>query len=158
MLDVDGTISRLYREEEYALHQDDPGWRSWMTVDDGVVDALDDLAQGPGVQVAWLTTWPRDQVGWLIRGPLRGKLGGPYVQWQNWPKRGWRTSSLISHVRQTTPEAVVWADDRAPGDAERRVEAMTEVPSLVVRPDKFVGVTLADVERIGQFLQKHLEL
>ncbi len=157
-LDVDGTISRIYREEERALHQNDEGWRSWMTVDDDLVDALDDLAQRPGVQVAWLTTWPRDQVGWLIREPLRGKLIGPYVPWQNWPKRGWRTASLISHIRQTSPNAVVWADDRAPEDAEQRLTTMTEVPSLVVRPDKFEGVTLADVRRIDQFLAEQLLL
>ncbi|WP_262002250.1 HAD domain-containing protein [Microbacterium sp. Mcb102] len=158
VLDVDGTISRIHREEERALHQNDEGWRSWMTVDDELVDALDDLARRPGVQVAWLTTWPRDQVGWLIREPLRGKLTGPYVPWQNWPKRGWRTASLISHIRQTSPNAVVWADDRAPEDAEQRLTAMTEVPSLVVRPDKFVGVTLADVGRIDQFLDEQLVL
>lgn len=129
-----------------------------MSVDDDLVDALDHLAQRPGVQIAWLTTWPRDQVGWLIRGPLRGKLVGPYVPWLNWPKRGWRMMSLISHIRQTTPDAVVWADDRAPVDAARRLTTMTEVPSLVVQPDKFVGLTLADVEPISQFLEKHLGL
>lgn len=155
-LDVDGTISRVYREDEYSRHQDDPGWRSWMAVDDDLVNALDDLAQRPGVQVAWLTTWSRDQVSWFIRGPLRGKLVGPYVPWQNWPKPGWRTTSLISHIRQTNPDAVGWADDRAPGDAERRLTAMTEVASLVVRPDKFVGITLAHVVRVGQFLDEHL--
>ena len=154
-LDVDGTISRIYREEEYASHQYDPGWRSWMTVDDDVVDALDELAQRPDVQVAWLTTWPHDQVGWLIREPLRGKLAGPYIPWQNWPKPGWRTLSLISHVRRTTPHAIAWADDRAPADAKRRLTAMTEIPALVLRPDKFVGLTLADVGRIAQFLEEH---
>jgi len=157
-LDVDGTISRIYRDEEPAPHQNDEGWRSWMTVDDDMVDALDDLAQRPGVQVAWLTTWPRDQVGWLIREPLRGKLIGPYVPWQNWPKRGWRTASLTSYIRQTSPNAVVWVDDQAPEEAEQRLTAMTEVPSLVVRPNKFVGVTLADIGGIDQFLAEQLGL
>ncbi len=156
VLDVDGTISRIHREEERTLHQNAQGWRSWMTVDDDLVDALDDLALRADVQFAWLTTWPRDQVGWLIREPLRGKLNGPYVPWQNWPKSGWRTMSLISHIRQTGPDAVVWADDRAPEDAEQRLTAMTEVPSLVVRPDKFVGLTLADVGHIDQFLDEQL--
>lgn len=85
------------------------------------------------MQVAWLTTWPRDQVGWLIRGPLSDKLVGPWVPWQNWSRIG------------------------APGDTELRLTAKTEIPSLVVRRDKFVGVALADVERVGRFFDEYLE-
>ncbi|MFJ2370400.1 hypothetical protein [Microbacterium sp. NPDC087665] len=62
MLDVDGTISRIFRDEERVLHQNDPGWRSWMSVDDEVVDALDALVEGSDIDIAWLTTWPHDQV------------------------------------------------------------------------------------------------
>ncbi|MCC2030272.1 hypothetical protein [Microbacterium tenebrionis] len=46
VLDVDGTVSRIYRDEERVLHKDEPGWRSWMSVDDEVVDALDRLVEG----------------------------------------------------------------------------------------------------------------
>lgn len=153
VLDVDGTIARIYREEEYVLHQNEAGWRSWMSVDADVIDALDTLVDRREVDVAWLTTWPHDQVAWLIREPLRGKLPGPYVPWQRWPKRGWRLQSLISYVRDVRPSAVVWADDRAPDDAARRLTAMTEVPSSVIRPDKFVGLTLEDVDRIAVVLE-----
>ncbi|WP_231589636.1 hypothetical protein, partial [Microbacterium sp. Ag1] len=65
----------------------------------------------------------------------------------------------IRCVREPSRSAagnVVWADDRAPEDAEQRLTAMTEVPSLVVRPDKFVGLTLADVGQIDQFLDEQL--
>ena len=79
VLDVDGTIFRIYGENEYALHQNEPGWRSWMSVDDAVVDALYALVEDSDAEVAWLTTWPHDQVAWLIQDPLRGKLSGPYV-------------------------------------------------------------------------------
>ncbi|NIG66771.1 HAD domain-containing protein [Microbacterium sp. K24] len=154
MLDVDGTISRIYRNEERVLHEDQPQWRSWMSVDDDVVDALHKLVEGSQIDVAWLTTWPHDQVAWLIQGPLRGKLSGPYVPWQNWPKQGWRLQSLISYVRDVKPSAVAWADDRAPEDAARRLTAMTEVPSFVVRPNKHVGLTLEDVVRIAAVLER----
>lgn len=154
VLDVDGTISRIYRDEERVLHQDEPGWRSWMSVDDDVVDALDRLVEGSGVDVAWLTTWPHDQVAWLVQEPLRGKLSGAYVPWQNWPKQAWRLQSLISYVRQVKPSAVTWADDRAPEDAARRLTGMTEVPSFAVRPNKFVGLTLADVDAIAAALER----
>lgn len=154
VLDVDGTVSRIFREEERSLHQNESGWRSWMSVDDDVVDALDALVERTEIDVAWLTTWPHDQVAWLIQEPLRGKLSGPYVPWQNWPKQGWRLQSLISYVRDAKPSAVAWADDRAPEDAARRLTAMTEVPSFVVRPNKHVGLTLEDVDRIAAVLKR----
>lgn len=153
VLDVDGTVSRIYREHEYARHQDAPGWRSWMSVDDDVIDAISALVTRADIEVAWLTTWPHDQVAWLIQEPLRGRLGGTYVPWRNWPKPNWRLQSLISQVRATDPSVVVWADDRAPVDADRRVTAMTEVPSFVVQPDKFVGLTLEDVDKIAAVLE-----
>lgn len=158
VLDVDGTVSRIYRDEEHVLHQDEPGWRSWMSVDDGVVDSLDRLVERSQVDVAWLTTWPHDQVAWLIQEPLRGKLSGPYVPWQNWPKQGWRLQSLISYVREVKPSVVAWADDRAPEDAARRLTGMTEVPSFVVRPDKFVGLTLENVDKIASALDRFDDL
>lgn len=154
VLDVDGTISRIYRDEERVLHRDEPGWRSWMSVDEDVVDALDTLVEGSEVDVAWLTTWPHDQVAWLIQEPLRGKLSGPYVPWRNWPKQGWRLQSLISYARETKPAVVVWADDRAPEHAALRLTGMTEVPSFVVRPNKFIGLTLEDVERISTVVKR----
>lgn len=154
VLDVDGTISRIFREEERSLHQDESGWRSWMSVDDEVVDALDRLVEGSEVDVAWLTTWPHDQVAWLVQEPLRGKLSGPYVPWQNWPKQGWRLQSLISYVREVNPSVVAWADDRAPEDGARRLTEMTEVPAFVVRPNKFVGLTLENVDKIATALDR----
>lgn len=154
VLDVDGTISRIYGENEYARYQNEPGWRSWMSVDDEVVDALDALVEDSDAEVAWLTTWPHDQVAWLVQEPLRGKLSGPYVPWQNWPKLGWRMQSLISYVRAASPSAVIWADDSAPVDAARRLTGMTEVPSFVVRPDKFVGLTLEDVYGIASGIER----
>lgn len=152
VLDVDGTVSRIYRDEERVLHQDEPGWRSWMSVDEDVVDALDRLVEGSSIDVAWLTTWPHDQVAWLVQEPLRGKLSGPYVPWQNWPKQGWRIHSLISYVRETWPAAVAWADDRASEDDARRLTAMTEITAFVIRPDRYVGLTLEDVDRIATVL------
>lgn len=155
VLDVDGTIARVYREEEYADHANDLGWTSWMAVDEAVVDALDLVTQRPEVRVAWLTTWSPDQVNWLITGPLRGKLAGKYVPHRTWPRPGWRRQSLVSFVRETQPTAVAWADDRADEEFERTLTAMIEVPALVVRPDKFAGLQLANIEAIGQFLERH---
>ena len=74
------------------------------------------------------------------------------MPWQNWPKQGWRLQSLISYVREVKPSAVAWSDDRAPEDAARRLTGMTEVPSFVVRPNKFAGLTLENVDKIATAL------
>lgn len=66
MLDVEGTVSRIYRDEEHVLHQDEPGWRSWMSVDDDAVDVVDSLFESLGIDVTWLTPWPHDQVGFQL--------------------------------------------------------------------------------------------
>ena len=152
VLDVDGTIARLYSEDEREIHAEDPGWTSWMAVDDAVVDALDAVATRPEVQVAWLTTWSPGQVSWLIDGPLRGRLAGPYVPHRNWPHAGWRVQSMISLVRSTRPAAVVWADDRVDQHSERQLKAMIATPTLVRCPNKFVGLTIGDIAEILRFL------
>lgn len=154
VLDVDGTIARIYREHEYSAHADDPGWTSWMAVDDAVVDALDSIAERESVRVAWLTTWSPEQVGWLIGGPLRGKLAGPYVPHRNWPRPGWRGQSLVSFTREIRPAALVWADDGADDETIAKVTELIEVPVLVVSPDKFAGLQQADLVEIRRFIDR----
>lgn len=81
VLDAEGTITRVYRDDERAEHPNDAGWTSWMRVNEGVIDALDATAHRPDIRVVWLTTWPLVQVSWLIAGaPLRGRLVGPTLR------------------------------------------------------------------------------
>lgn len=154
VFDVDGTISRIYREREYEEHKNDKSWMTMMPFDQEVIAALDEQTGRPGVETAWLTTWDPEGVEWLIRRPLGGRLAGSYVPHHGWPKRGWRLRSLIAYLRQVGPAAVVWADDAAPAGAASRIREQTGIPALVIKPDKFEGVTHRHVQRVRSFIDK----
>lgn len=147
-LDVDGTISRIYRSGESPGHSD---WRAYLPIDDEVIDALDAQARRPGVQVAWLTSWDEKNVRWLIETPLRGRLDGDYIERQG-RERGWRIRALLDYLKGAGADAVVWADDN-PGRGTRGVPLTAAgYPKLLIRPDMHVGISLADVDRIAAFI------
>lgn len=94
-----------------------------------------------------------EQVRWLIEGPLQGILDGQYVAWCGAPRSGSRMQSLMSFAVRRNPAAIVWEDDRAPANAQRRTRVITGQPALVVRPDKFTGLTLDHADRIKHFVE-----
>lgn len=156
VLDLDGTIARMHRSDEPRPR--DSHRASSLPLDEAVVRALDGQARRPGVGLAWLTTWTRNQseVEALVQHLFHGRLRGEHVPWVNWPNRGWRMRSLLAFIDARAPEAVVWADDQAPNYWPRRSGAYAKVPRLVLRPDKYVGLTTQDVDRIRSFLSEHL--
>lgn len=159
VLDVDGTISRIYSKGELHAHRHEQGWYQWLPLDEPVIDALDEQARRPGVDVAWLTSWARDQedVDWLVDGDrLRGRLRGACVPWVGWPARGWRTRSFMTYLKNTRPASVIWADDRAPRHAGERISEALSIPHLVLKPDVHVGLTLDDVHRVRTFIDEQL--
>lgn len=159
VLDVDGTISRVFRDHEYDEHLDDPGWARVLPLDEPVIDALDDQAGRPGVEVAWLTSWASNdaELDWLTNGsPLRGRLTGALVPWADWPRNGWRSRSFLAYVEQARPNAVIWADDRAASGTARRIETRFGIPHLILRPQLHVGLTDEHVRRVRDFLDAHL--
>lgn len=158
VFDVDGTISRFYREEEYAEHRDDPNWYELLPLDEAVVDALDELAHLPGVDVAWLTSWAPDQayLDHLVNGArFRGRLAGRCVPWIGEPDDGWRLRSLLAYAEQHRPRALVWADDQAPRHAGQRIDGQLTIPRLVLHPHRNVGLTMDDVHRVRSFIDEH---
>lgn len=158
VLDVDGTISRIYRKEEYEEHHDDPDWYEWLPLEEPVIDALDALAQRPGVQIAWLTSWAPDQdyLDHFIDGPrLRGRLHGDCVPWIDCPSRGWRTRSLLAYAERVRPQALVWADDRAPRNVGPTIDRRLGIPQLVLHPHVNVGLTMDHIERMRTFINEH---
>jgi hypothetical protein len=158
VLDVDGTISRIYSDEEYDAHRDEPDWYQPLPLDEAVIDALDEQARRPGVEVAWLTSWgpSQESIDSLVHGlHLRGRLAGSAVPWINFPRRGWRSRSLLTYVEQIRPHAVIWADDLAPGSIRRRIDERIGTPRLVIRPHVHVGLTMDHVDRIRAFINQH---
>lgn len=158
VLDVDGTISRIYREEEYAQHRGEPGWYQYLPLDEPVIDALDEQARRSGVEVAWLTSWgpSQEDIDDLVNGKrLRGRLPGTCVPWIDPLKFGWRSRSFLAYLKQAQPASVIWADDRAPGDIRRRIDERIGIPRLVIRPHVNVGLTMRHVNRIRAFIDQH---
>lgn len=155
VLDVDGTISRVYSAEEKAELRGQPGAWQWFPLVEPVIDALDVQCRRPGVDVVWLTSWVRDDedLHSLIHSKaLRGRLEGGRVPWSGWPARGWRSRSLFRYLTDIAPAAVIWADDLAPRGTTARIIARFGIPCLVLRPHVNVGLTMHDIERITGFL------
>lgn len=158
VLDVDGTISRIYRDEEYDQHRGERGWYQYLPLDEPVIDALDQQARRPGVETAWLTSWAPSQndIDDLVNGKrLRGRLPGTCIPWLDWPQRAWRSRSFLAYLEQTRPASVIWADDRAPSDIRRRIDDHIGIPRLVIRPHVNVGLTIRHVDRIRAFIDQH---
>lgn len=115
VLDVDGTISRIYPQDEYAKHHDDPDCYEWLPLDEAVVDAIDALAQRPGDQIAWLTSWApnQDYLDNFIDVPrLHGRLYGACIPWIDSPAEDGAqeasspTPSECAHTRSSGPMTV----------------------------------------------------
>ena len=158
VFDVDGTISRFYRKEEYAEQHADPNWYEFLPLDEEVVDALDELAHRPGVDVAWLTSWAPDQgyLDHLINGArFRGRLAGRCVPWIGEPDKGWRLRSLLTFAERHHPRALVWADDQAPSNAGERIDKRLGIPRLVLHPHRNIGLTMDDIQSVRSFIDEH---
>ncbi|WP_431220359.1 HAD domain-containing protein [Leifsonia xyli] len=155
VFDIDGTVSPIHPPKKlasrYTMH-------SYLPVDERLIAALDVLAGRPTVSVAWLTSWSSDSVAWLI-DQLGGRLDGPYIpHTPDWATRaaGWRARSLLRYLEHASPDVLIWADDDAGNDVnQRRLDrAGYRHRHLLFQPDKNVGLTLADVDQMNEFVQR----
>lgn len=163
VLDVDGTVSPIppqnYGKDErwQARYQ----WRSSMPFDDEMIAALDAQVARPGVSLAWLTSWPEYLLDNLVENALGGRLRGSYISPDPIPFGGiaWRTRSVFAHLATVGNPAVIWADDMQPksGLSVRFDQAGHAKPRLFIRPQKQVGITRHDVDRIRRFIDDQLE-
>ena len=155
VLDVDGTVSRLYGDAEREMHRALQRDAPYLPLDETVIDSLDLQTQRPGVIVGWLTSWAKSQadVDELVHGSqLRGRLGGELVPWSANDRHGRRKRSLLEHLERTLPDAVIWVDDEAPRDTHLRIWDRVHRPALVIRPRASTGITHSDVDRIREFI------
>lgn len=158
ILDVDGTVSPINPPEDlrhrYTMH-------SYLPIDEGFVAALDELAHLPGVSIAWLTSWDQDGVRWLIDNALAGQLDGPYLTHTSdkWKRpAGWRARTLLQHLEGIRPDAIVWADDDAAHDVNRRRldRAGYRHRHLLIQPDPNIGLTLDHLRAMRRFVDEQL--
>lgn len=153
VLDVDGTISPIGPPDAIASRYTRFGN---LPVDEQVIVALDRLARGSSAQIAWLTTWDEPGVAWLT-GQLSGRLEGAYVPHSEdrfARPAGWRVRSLTTYLNSVRPERLVWADDDAATDgARRRLDRSGyRHRHLLLMPDRTVGLTIDNVDRIRAFV------
>lgn len=134
VIDIDGTITPILQEHEYATRSSFEDWRSWLRTDDAVVEQLDMIARHAEVRRGMVHDLATGSRAMVDRRPLQGMLGSQYVAWRGWPRRGWRMRSLASFAVEPLNAAIVWGDDRVPADAQRRTRDITGIPALVVRP------------------------
>lgn len=148
VLDVDGTISTL-------PPRDGSGETLWATpVAEPVLADLHELVSRPDVMLGWVTSWVPGMLRWLVRARLTGRFDGPYLPDEDDWDRGWRARAIVKTVADTGVDAVVWIDDMAVRSTLMRGlgRAGLEPAVLVIRPDKYIGVTLRQVGHAARFI------
>lgn len=148
VLDVDGTISPI-------PPRDGSGEPRWATpVAEPVLAALHELVGRPGVTLGWVTSWAPGMLQWLVRERLGGRLDAPYLPDEDDWERGWRARAIVKTVAVTGVDAVVWIDDMAVRSTLMRGlgRAGLDPAVLVIRPDRYIGVTLRQVRHAARFI------
>lgn len=148
VLDVDGTISPI-------PPRDGPAEPQWATpVAEPVLAELHELVSRPGVALGWATSWAPGMLRWLVRERLGGRFDALYLPDEEDWDRGWRARSIVKTVADTDVHAVVWIDDMAVRSTLMRgmTRAGLDPAVLVIRPDKYRGVTLRQVRHAARFI------
>lgn len=149
VLDVDGTISPFPPpggSGEPASHV--------TPVAEPVLAALHDHTTRPGVMLGWTTSWMPRMLRWLVDERLDGRFDAPYLPGEDTWDRGWRARSIVRTVAEAGVSTVVWIDDMAVRSTLiRGLERAGLNPAvLVIRPDKYTGVTLRQVRHAARFI------
>lgn len=161
ILDVDGVLNKL------PTHQNSPSTpvtdRHGRTypmriIDIEILDALEKITMRPNVSLAWLTTWGKD-VQLLVDGLFQGRLDHGHILAERpdqiFVASDWKLRALLLHLETLHNPPIIWADDDAinaalmlrPDFAKR-----TDMKRLLLDPNPEVGLTLRDIEEIGEFL------
>lgn len=157
LLDVDGVLNAMKTKGQH--------WNDWRSATIGkfqidwsetVAMAIRDLADTPGVEVMWLTTWEDDaneeispRLG-LPTFPVAGTM--PSDNRQGW----WK----LDHARalwKSDGIPFAWLDDDLNFDSEaRRFVGGLGDDALAVMPKEDDGLTVDDLLAIRAFVNLHL--
>lgn len=150
VLDVDGTISPLPPRDGSRV----PTWVA--PVAEPVLAALHELTTRPDVMLGWTTSWRPGMLRWLVNERLGGRFEAPYLPDEDDWDRGWRARSIVKTVAATGVDAVVWIDDMAVRSTLVRglSRAGLDPSTLVIRPDKYTGVTMRQVRHAARFVDE----
>jgi len=156
-IDVDGTLSPLAGAHLGPLPPSWPEWRRLPRVTVGpvfVAPGLISRLEALPLERCWCSTW---EGAIDAPGGLSEQLGWAGMPWlrlpaesRPWPKRRAIALWLASHALRP----FIWADDDRRMDTSGRPWARKlPVPTLLIRPEKEVGLTPRDVDRIERWLE-----
>lgn len=162
-LDVDGVINAAGPASDGRCETRDVvvrGWPVTIRFDPVVIQRVNALSRH--VQVRWLTTWADEAV--TVLAPAVGLAAFDVchevglMESHSAMPRGrdanpwWKLVSVLDQVERAGPRAVVWTDDDIDDDVRAVVAERGGPPSLLLRPDPTVGLTMAELDRIEQFI------
>lgn len=160
-LDVDGVLNAVNDGTPQWGWEDAPvrvkanGWS--ITYSPAVVSLFNELAETPGLEVFWLTTWCHDaptklapEIG--LRGETWQVVG--YDHWRDAePKVWWKLPAIREHLDGFTG-GVLWIDDDLIWDSAARAW-LHENPHVVgLSPHSQVGITRKQGGIIRDFVNR----
>lgn len=113
---------------------------------------------GLGGELWWATAW-MDEANDVF-GPLLGLPELPVVDLPAWEDEdgfvddalSWKTKGLVAHA---AGRPFVWLDDEPTAADEEYVAAHHPAPALLYRTDPEVGLTIADLDAVADWLRVH---
>lgn len=169
-LDIDGVLSRHLDDVDLQAIPDDyselPFGAAWVEDHRGVtrllhtapavIVELEEIAQMPGVQLAWVSSDAPRVLPRVIELAFGGRLTGGVVITDGRRASNWKMTELLRYLRSAGDPPYVWADDSAIEFAFRVSHAFRESdvgPSqrLLIPTNPSTGLSLDDVEAIREF-------
>ncbi|WP_457971500.1 HAD domain-containing protein [Arthrobacter sp. D1-17] len=161
-LDVDGVVC------PFGAADNTPWGSAWSYAFAGMlevayapelVEALNGLAQVPGLRCVWLTSW--ENLAPQVLCPASGIHG------TGWPvltaagagsgRDWWKLEALQADLEASGTERIIWADDQLA--FERQAQAWARIiggRALLISPDPRRGLTPLDLEAIRAFAEQQV--
>lgn len=160
LLDVDGVLNAVTRDPDPSQ------WGDWqtevvrgftITFSRSVGAALTRLAETPGVEIQWLTTWAEmanDHISPLVGIPICTVAGAP-----PWREVEWWKLVVARDLYEADSTPFVWIDDdlgsQSDDGASRWVQSLNG-RALGIRPDTRKGLTPRLLSEVEQFVNAQL--
>jgi hypothetical protein len=157
IVDIDGVVSPVHGHTEWGDDVVVGNVFGPVLVSPRMCAALEDIANQPGVQPAWLTSWTPEMRAAMSPFPGRTWPTVPSLAPRRVGRRWWKQVALEAWIdRRPSITAVCWLDDelKAPSRAAaaRRHLENRRISTLLVAPATTRGITPTHIESISAWL------